>query len=173
MTKRLTPYIAIGIMLLILFFIFGVRYGQRVEKTNKTISYLISQFPTKKPEPTIKPLEFSTYQLQGCGIQFLYPDSLEKQKETSVSAEFSERKEKVLVIDCDQRSPLAQIIKDDAVASEEIKLNNKPIRAKLNRVKSGDLYVFQMKNLSGKSIYISILKSLYPLFEKSFEFVQK
>lgn len=176
MTKRLTPYIAFGIMLIILFFILGVRYGQQVEKTNKTINYLISRFPPSPLSPSSPPsppLNFLSYDHKGCGIKFIYPSSLKKQKESSLSAEFVENKEKVLTVDCDPASLFAPIVKDDKIASEEIKLNNKPIRVKLNHEKAGDSYVFQIKNSYGKSIYVSILKSLYPLFEKSFEFIQK
>jgi len=45
-------YVFLYVMILILIFILGVRYGQRVEKNNKVIDYLLSITPSLLPTPT-------------------------------------------------------------------------------------------------------------------------
>jgi|GEM_PF-6911831 len=45
-------YVFLFIIITILTFILGVRYGQRVEKANKTIDYLLSIPPSPSPFPT-------------------------------------------------------------------------------------------------------------------------
>lgn len=73
MSRKIIPYLFITFLLIVLVFILGVRYGQRVEKTNKTITYLISLTPS--PQPTAGPLvspEFIKQVNKECGVQFLY-----------------------------------------------------------------------------------------------------
>ncbi|MEK7634015.1 MAG: hypothetical protein AAB437_04190 [Patescibacteria group bacterium] len=47
-------YVFLFILLLILFFILGVRYGQKVEKNNKIVDYILSitPYPTYTPYPS-------------------------------------------------------------------------------------------------------------------------
>ncbi len=73
------------VLLLILFFILGVRYGQKVEKTNKVIDYLLSLTPTKKPSPTPSPtpLFFEEYKSKRWGLRFKYPKNLEIKEATN------------------------------------------------------------------------------------------
>lgn len=49
-----TPYIFITALIVILFFLIGFRIGQRTEKTNKTIDYILSitPYPTYTPYPS-------------------------------------------------------------------------------------------------------------------------
>lgn len=49
------PYLLIIILCLVLFFIIGFRAGQRTEKTNKVVDYVLSitPYPTYTPFPTI------------------------------------------------------------------------------------------------------------------------
>jgi len=72
-------------LLLILFFILGVRYGQKVEKANKVIDYLLSITPTKKPTPPLSPtpLIFKEYKSKRFGLKFKYPANLEIKESTS------------------------------------------------------------------------------------------
>lgn len=49
-----TPYIFLVVLIVILVFLIGFRSGQKVEKTNKTIDYMISIAPTIYP-PTNTP----------------------------------------------------------------------------------------------------------------------
>jgi len=72
-------------LLLILFFILGVRYGQKVEKTNKVIDYILSITPTPKPTntPTPTPLVFENYKSKRWGIRFKYPANFEIKESTN------------------------------------------------------------------------------------------
>lgn len=48
-------YFLLFVMVLVLIFILGVRYGQNVEKNNKVVDYILSitPYPTYTPYPTI------------------------------------------------------------------------------------------------------------------------
>ena len=89
------PFYLISGLLLILFFIVGVRYGQRVEKTNKNISAILSTTP--------KPIkyDFKKYKNEKCNLEFSYPSNLKINKETTTSAEFKNNKNAVLNFSCD------------------------------------------------------------------------
>ena len=52
---KIKPYLFLFSLVVILTFILGVRYGQKVEKNNKVVDYLLSitPFPTYTPYPTI------------------------------------------------------------------------------------------------------------------------
>ena len=78
-------YIFLFILLLILFFILGVRYGQKVEKNNKVVDYILSITPTKVP-PTPTPISYKEYKSKKWGLKFTYPDNLQV-VESSKSAE--------------------------------------------------------------------------------------
>lgn len=51
------PYLFLFFLAIILVFILGVRYGQRVEKNNKVVDYILSitPFPTYTPYPLASP----------------------------------------------------------------------------------------------------------------------
>ena len=75
----------IVVLLLILFFILRVRYGQKVEKANKVIDFLLSITPTKKPTPTPSPtpLILKEYKSQRWGLRFKYPKNFEIKESTN------------------------------------------------------------------------------------------
>jgi len=77
--------VLIVVLLLILFFILGVRYGQKVEKANKVIDFLVSITPTPKPTktPTPTPLIFEEYKSKRWGLRFRYPKNLEIKEATN------------------------------------------------------------------------------------------
>ncbi|MBI4066829.1 hypothetical protein HY407_00445, partial [Candidatus Gottesmanbacteria bacterium] len=158
---------------IILVFIVGIRYGQRVEKTNKIINYLISLPPTQIPQPTQKPLEFKNYSNKHCGIEFLYPQNLQL-KDSSLSAVFKENDQEQIMISCEKDNKLLAILVDEAVATDEAIFKNKKISIRVpSRGHVYDIYVFKIANPKNlKTIFVRITKSLYPLFEKSFEFIQ-
>lgn len=53
-SMKIKSYIFIVALLIILFFILGVRYGQKVEKNNKIVDYVLSitPYPTYTPYPS-------------------------------------------------------------------------------------------------------------------------
>ncbi len=82
------PYILLGVLLLILIFILGVRYGQNVEKTNKTISYVLSLTPKLTPtlQPSPTPISYATSSSKIWRIKYIYPSNLKVKEDASKSA---------------------------------------------------------------------------------------
>jgi len=148
MSKKLTPYIFLVILGFVLIYILGFRSGQKVEKTNKDVNFLLSLPPTKPPAPTPLPLEFKTYKHMGCGVSFLYPDFFKVEKESSTAALLKDKKT-VFSLNCAKGSAIEPTI-DPKYSSFE-KLNSK----------------------NNKKIIFIVEKSLLPLFEKSLEFYEK
>jgi len=104
MSKKAFPYLFLALLVAILLFIVGVRYGQHVEKINKTISYFISIAPSPSLSPTNAPLAFVNYSHTGCGVSFLIPNELEKTNESSVSALFSTHtKQLAVALSCEKK----------------------------------------------------------------------
>lgn len=78
-------YVFLFVMILVLIFILGVRYGQNVEKNNKVVDYLLKITPTKPiPSPTL--VKYVDYKSKKWGIKFTYPAGLEVKEDTSKSA---------------------------------------------------------------------------------------
>lgn len=92
MTIKKTPYIFLAILFIILAFILGARYGQRVEKTNKAIDYLISLPPTKAPLPTPTPWKKEDYKSKKWGLHFYFPSFLKVREDPTGSAVYIELK---------------------------------------------------------------------------------
>lgn len=97
------PYLFLLILLILLTFILGVRYGQKVEKTNKTINYLISLPPTQPPFPTTV-LETKKFLHKGCSVSFSYPAWWKVEKQSTQSADFSFEKKSVMTLKCNKNN---------------------------------------------------------------------
>ncbi len=82
-----TPYVFLFTLLIVLVFLVGFRSGQKVEKSNKTINYLLSITPTKIP-PSPTPMIYTEYKSKKWGLKFTYPNNLEI-KESTTSSEIS------------------------------------------------------------------------------------
>ena len=164
------PIIFLFILLIIFFFIIGVRYGQRVEKANKIIDYHLSLPPSPTLQPTQQPLEFKTLTHKQCSLQFVYPNYLDPEKETSTSAVLARESEKQIEIHCSKNDAIIEILEDKDIGSQELTFQGKKIQAK--SILKNEVYIFRFIHPeTGKTIYVSIVKSLFPLFESSLEFV--
>ena len=164
-------YAVLGILAIILFFIIGVRFGQRVEKTNKAILYRSSITPTRALSPTV-PLLFENYTHASCGAQFLYPNTVRKISESSTSAQFQENSALAIKLDCTKPIDLLQELNNSRASTEEIQIAGKTIKDYHIKDKSTDAYYFQLLNSrNGKTISFMVLKSLLPLFQKSLELI--
>jgi len=75
------PYLFLFFLVGVLVFILGVRYGQRIEKNNKVVDYLLKITPTKIP-PTPTPIKYLKYK------NITYPAGLEIVVDTTSSAIF-------------------------------------------------------------------------------------
>lgn len=82
---KIKPYLFLFFLVVLLTFILGVRYGQRVEKNNKVVDYLL-----KIPTPTIKisptPPIYKEYKSKKWGLIFTYPANLEIKEDASMPA---------------------------------------------------------------------------------------
>lgn len=168
MKLKKTSLFLLLILFIILVFILGIRYGQKVEKTNKLIDILISIPPSSTPQPTPKPLEFRIYSNKTCGIAFLYPQNL-KVEESSISAVFEDKEREQLEINCDKKTRMLEVLDDEDLATREVLFKQKKIIAKKT---NNTILVFSFLNPKNrKTIYAAITKNLYPLFERSLEFL--
>lgn len=77
-----TSYVFIFFLILILIFIIGVRYGQKVEKNNKVVDYILSITPTPKP-PTPTPVKYTEFKSKKWGLKYTYPSNLEIKESTN------------------------------------------------------------------------------------------
>ncbi len=167
MRQKRGPYIFLIILIIVLVFILGIRYGQSVEKTNKVIDYFLSLPPTK-PQTTPAPLRFETYTNKVCGIKFLYPSFLKKEEDSSDSARFAEKNITVLVLSCKEKNEVLSLLEDKNIASQEITLKEKKVTAKLNK----NNFIFEFKNPKNhKTLYLLINQNLFPLFESSLQYL--
>lgn len=87
---RIKSYLLLFVLTVILFFILGVRYGQKVEKTNKTINYLLSITP-KAISITPSPYKYATYESKLKKInKIIYPNNWKIKEDPTSSAIFLE-----------------------------------------------------------------------------------
>jgi hypothetical protein len=165
-SKKPGPYVLVFILIIIIIFILGIRYGQKVEKTNKIIDFVASIPPTK-PVPTNIPLEFKNYKNEDCGIRFLYPANLTIKNDSSISARFISNNEELIKIDCQKPSnKIESTKKDENLATTEVEFKKKKIIVnELNSYYSFKL-LNQKKNIE---VDITVEKGLFPLFESSYE----
>jgi len=82
---KIKSYVFLFVITLILIFILGVRYGQKVEKNNKIVDYLLSITPTPKP-PIPTPIKYIHYKSKKWGIKFTYPAGLEVKEDATAPA---------------------------------------------------------------------------------------
>lgn len=140
MGYRRIPYIILFLLLLLLTFIGGIRYGREVVQKDAIISYLL----TLTPIPTIAlPItEYKTYEHKQCGVSFTYPSTLSKEKESSTSAVFKTKTETALTVTCGTVPEKREHFELVTVAHPR----------------------------TGKKIYILVEKTLQPLIENSLQF---
>lgn len=82
---KVKSYIFLVILVVILFFILGVRYGQKVEKNNKIVDYFLKITPTKSvPSPT--QIKYVDYKSKKWGLKFTYPANLEIKEDATSSS---------------------------------------------------------------------------------------
>lgn len=77
-----TPYVFLFLLTVVLVFVIGFRSGQRTEKTNKVIDYLLSITPSPSHSPT-PPITYQEYKSKKWGLKFTFPDNLEVKESTN------------------------------------------------------------------------------------------
>lgn len=137
---RRIPYIVLLVLLLLLTFIGGIRYGREVVQKDAIISYLLTLTPI--PSITSPAVNYQVYEHKQCGVSFTYPSTLIKEKESSISAVFKTNTETVLTVTCG--------------ATPEKRENFELVTVVHPR--------------TGKKIHILVEKTLKPLIKNSLEF---
>jgi hypothetical protein len=160
-TKKIIPFAFLGLLLLIVIFIVGVKYGRKVAEVDKTIKYLISITPTKAVTPSPLPsITYESYLNEDCGIEFLYPSNLSLVKESSTGGQFKNSTDS-LQYSCDFTS--AMIKNTSKTATAAVTIQDKEITAS----KSGDIYIFGIQNKKRQTIQFAVSSRLKALIEKT------
>ncbi len=167
---RKAPYIFLFVLILIIAFIGGLRYGQSVERTNKVVDFILSitPSPTLKPEPT-KPITFKPFSHIGCGIKILLPESTPIVENASVSAVLGNTQSGIS-LGCQKKpSSIAQIESGTATAST-IQVNGQSVPTQ--HFTTG-MNVFTIKNpLNAKTIFFAISDNYLPLVTSTLQFTK-
>jgi len=182
MFRKKGPLVVFFLLIIVLIFIIGVRYGQNVERANKVINYIFTLTPSvsSKPQPiNWSEVPLKQYVSKGCGIAFLYPALEESIAETNGSAQVSvnvdrrsTEKSSYIMFDCSE-APGNNFTAQFLDATQPAKLNNLTIQKKeeVNPLtKQDDIYIKLTNPVRGNKIYIRISPSLYLLFEETVEF---
>lgn len=93
------PFFLLFGLTVVLVFVIGLRYGQYVERTNTQNAVVASSTPEPKMIPK-KPVGYSSFKHNGCGVELLIPTSLSKASESSTSAVFHDESRAVLSFSC-------------------------------------------------------------------------
>lgn len=169
MQKRIGPWLLLTTLIVVLVFIGGVRYGQRVEKTNEQVEATLSVTPTKTPEKA--DLKFSTYSNKRCGLEFLYPAHLQVRQLASTSAQFTAGGSTVISFSCGRTDPFEKMLTGSKTATQEIIFQDKPVITTVQEEKSIRKFFLTIQNpVTNQFNYFILQENLYPLFEKSLEF---
>lgn len=149
--KSRGPLVLLIGLILILVFVGGVRHGQRVERYNNTVAYVISLTPPKRPpSPTPTPLsiKYGTLKHKECAFSVLYPNYLKPAKITSNSGELRRGDEAQLAFSCAAKKPTFTSFGSGTSATESAKINT----------------------VTGRRIYFKLNNDLQPLVESSIKY---
>lgn len=166
--RKFLPYVFLGLLAIILFFVIGVRYGQKVEKANKTISYLISiaPTPTALPRPTEAPLAFEPYRHSGCGVDFPRPLTFKIEKTSTDEAVFTENGKTVMSFACPKNLAAPKAAPSPACLTIDTQ------RLACTR-ENGTVSFTAYNPVNGKRILFHAGENLIPFLEDSLKFVLK
>ena len=175
--QKKLPYIFLFILVIILIFVIGTRYGQSVERTNKVINFIMSITPTKAITPTPMPtITYLTYTQKGCGLAFLYPSTMTVVTESTSAAQLHSLTD-YIEINCDTAvTPSIQKPQlETQTATESVTFDKKTITAVVKTIQFGSntiaVFEFIVKNpLNNKSIVLKINKQLLPIFERTVQY---
>ena len=159
MSKKYLPYFFLAFLVAVLLFILGVRYGQQVEKVNKTVSYLLSLPPSPTVAPTLPPLGFTTYTHADCGVSFLIPNLIEKTKDSTTSALFSTKEKGLAIALSCEKTLFIQ------TAEEKIVTVNTLRTFETSTAEATSYRLFNPKN--GLVVTVTASKQYLPLLEQS------
>jgi len=164
MNKR-GPYFLIASLVLVIVFIAGLQYGKQVEKTNKTITALLSITPTRPIEP-IK-IGYIRFEHKQCGVSFVYPSLISQVKQSSTSAKLEDKQAKETInLSCDRIVSIEnsnnQATGSSIIAGSEV----------ITNIVDKDIIEFTLAQpKTGKRIHFVVNKELLPLLEETLAFL--
>lgn len=163
------PYILLGILTMVIVFLVGTRYGQRVEQTNKTIDVLLSITPTQSPTPIVVPtITYTTFIHKNCVLSLLYPSSLDHVKESSHGAILSGSNGQMIDFVCGSRLLVDPLLTSDThyAASSSVQLGSQTVRAYTSETTSSFI---AYNPITGLSVYMKASNELLPLLVRSLQ----
>lgn len=176
-TSKQTPYIFLCILIGILLFIGGVRYGKRIEEKNKELTYMLSSTPLPSPSPTIKPtISYTKFEHEACNVSFLYPSYMNKKEESSMSALLESTQNDRIQFTCAAQNKTTPTMNaEEKTATASVQINNKTIIGEKKLVeKNNTTYnevTFTVQNPTKKTqVSVTISENIVPLFEQTFTF---
>ncbi len=172
MNRRMLPYLFLIALIVILVFILGVRYGSGVSVKNQVVQFVLSLTPTPNQPTALPTLTFMNFENKHCGLRFTYPSFLLIEKESTTSASFAQNSTRALSILCDKKTLQLDPSENERFATQEVTLKNQKITSRVEKGEKGEFFHFQIKNpRNGKVISVTVEKNLFPLFEKTVEFL--
>lgn len=170
MNAKKGPLILIVFLIVVLVFVLGVRYGQRVEMTNKTVSLALSLTPAG-PTVTKSPLQFATYTSKDCGVEFLYPSSVSLIKRSTEEAKLSQDSALAVAFSCAKNPSFAPFFEDKSVVTSQVTFQKQVYKARVRKTDSQKYLFFTLRNpLTGKTVSLAVEEKLYPLLQSSLIF---
>lgn len=165
MSRKSAPYVFLAFLVALLLFIVGIRYGQHVERVNKTVTYLISIPPSPTTAPTTSPLSFDDFTHTGCKISIVVPSELTKSKESSSSAVFTDKEGALaLALSC-EKIPFVMSERERSVNL------NKTIRA--YETMTGDTVSYRFYHTNTTQVVTVTVRNEYlPLLQRSIAITQ-
>ena len=172
---KLRPYMFLLILIILIIFILGVRYGQRVEKNNKVIEWYLTRMPTPTAPviPTVIEIDYDTYKDKTCGVSFLYPKNLKTESSTASAVFKSSDGTTELTLQCDrQQNKLISQLDTAKLATKEMTFKQQQIQAREGQLNTGKSMVgFTIRNpINNEFVLFNLNKNLYPLIEKTLQF---
>ncbi len=172
MPAKKGPVILVLLLLFLLVFIGGIRYGQHVELQNKKTLVMLSLTPPPKPSvlpEAMKKVTFISYSSKSCGVSFLYPSTVTLAKESTDEARFTQSETVALSMSCKKSVSLPSDMKK--VTTSEAVFQKKTIKVQAYNAGTTRLIFFSIQNpVNGKIVNFLLDKDLYKLLESSFQF---
>lgn len=164
MFRKKGPLVVFFLLIIVLIFIIGVRYGQNVERMNKVIDHILKLTPAVKP--TVSAIEYKMHTVPFCGVSFLYPSNLKLDSDSSTSAGFIKESLVELQVNCAPENKLESLYADTtATASVTFQGKNTIVK------KMDDLYILNFRNTkNSRIVFVLIEKKLLSLFDGSLKF---
>lgn len=160
--KKYLPYFLLFFLTIFISFLFGVKYGRKVEKTDKYFYFMLSLTPNPIPSPTTNPYAFKLFNFKECKTNFVYPENLKIEKNKQ-SLKLVINKKILLEIICFREKP------QEELKGKKIELKFKD--RKIEGIEKNGFILFDYYSKTNSFFYrLKISPELYPLISHSISF---